>query len=217
MADEETKTSGAKDSPGGTASSSVTTPSATGKDDAGKGQKVVPKTPPPPAAGQGEDSQDQPENPEAFYKAQAEKFERLFKKAEAQNQTLESQIQTMEEKQQEAFRQQLDSWKSELDAEMEALKAEAEGERLGRLRAEAMAVAGWAPEDIAELGEFITGETPEEIQAQVEKLSTRLTRPAATTRARLGNAGGKTGHDASFIRDYLKKGGVAGPFGRIED
>lgn len=129
----------------------------------------------PPPEGQGI------QNPEAYYKAQAEKFQRLHSKAETDIATVKAQLESLQGSQAEALQKKLD----ELTGELETQKSQAEADRVDAMRMKALAAAKLDPETMLE---FVTATDTDGIKAQVEKLA-GFASPTQQRGSHLGNAG----------------------------
>lgn len=108
------------------------------------------------------EQQDDIRNPAAFYQAQAQKWERLFKKAEEERTSLEQRVSVLDQSTKDSVTNDFEALKAEIAQEREA--AQAELMQAKRLTA---AVEAGLPKAAAK---FLTGATDEEIAAQVEEL-----------------------------------------------
>lgn len=181
------------------------TPPAADDDNAAE----APPTPPPadaPAAddaGQ-EDSQEQADDirdPEAYWKAQAEKNQRLLDKTSQQIETLKAQMERMQTEDREQIEQSIE----ELKAEAEAAKAEAETERVNLMRVRIAGQVG-IPDALAAR---LQGSTEDEIRADAEAIKAALPK-ASGQGSRMGNPPGSDGN-TSNPKDWLTNN--SDPFG----
>ena len=115
-------------------------------------------------AGQGGQQEERIRDPEAWAKAQVGKEQRLREKREAEIAQLKTQIKSMEEAQAKAIGERI----AALEKESGEREAEIKADLIQARREKAVMAAG-LPESAAE---FITGETDEDIAAQVERLQT---------------------------------------------
>lgn len=138
------------------------------------------------------------QNPEAFYKAQAEKNERLFKKAEAEISELRASMDNLQTSQAEAIQKKLDS----LTGELEQQKAAAEQARIEAVRVKTLVEHGLTPDMV----EFVTATDPEQIAEQAKKLAGFATKPQRPSKIGHGT-GSQSGVDLSWLPghpDYRK-------------
>lgn len=126
-----------------------------------------------PAAGQQQDGgqapagqggqQDEPiRDPEAWAKAEVDKYQRLHSKAQDRIKALEAQMTTMQESQKQAVQQQIDEMKAEMQQQVDESRA-----ALVKAKREKAVLAAGLPETAAQ---FITADEDEEIATQVAQL-----------------------------------------------
>lgn len=139
---------------------------------------------------QANDDSGQIANPEAYAKAQVEKYERLFRKAEERAQQLESQLSNLQTGQQEAIQNELKQLRDELQAE----KLAAENQRIEAVKVKAL-IENNLPADMVE---FVTASDPDQIAEQVKKLAGFATKPKPTSKIGHGS-GGDGGPDLSWL------------------
>jgi len=161
-----------------------------------------------PAEGQGETPQVQevptdtnkPESsgeirdPGAYYKAQAEKLERLLSKEAEQREQLEKRLETVGKSTEDDVKAEFEKLKAELEAERNA----AQTARLEAQRAKAIAEAG-LPVGAAK---FLTGDTDEDITAQVAELRELMPRSGVRGSASAGNPDSS---GSTLTMDAIKK------------
>lgn len=112
-------------------------------------------------------------DPEAFVKANVEKYQRLLRREEERVKELEKLNSDLEAFVKTGFKTELDK----ITADLEAAKKEAEQSRVDSLITGLLAKAGL---DVEEDKAFITGTDEDTIRAQVEKLAGRLGKAAPT-------------------------------------
>lgn len=126
-----------------------------------------------PAAGQQQDGgqapagqggqQDEPiRDPEAWAKAEVDKYQRLHSKAQDRIKALEAQMATMQESQKQAVQQQIDEMKAEMQQQVDESRA-----ALVKAKREKAVLAAGLPETAAQ---FITADEDDEIATQVAQL-----------------------------------------------
>lgn len=133
-------------------------------------------------------------DPAAYYKAQAEKLERLLKKEADTRQTLEQRLETVGKSTEDSVKAEFEALKAELEAERTA----AQQARLDAVRAKAVADAGLP----GNLAKFVRGEDAEAIAAEVEELKSLYSppKPKAAESARTANPGDGAGSDLTMER-----------------
>jgi len=116
-------------------------------------------------------------DPEAYWKAQAEKNTRINDKLNSQIASFEARIKGMEEAQQKdlleaiaALRTDYDAQQKELSEQLKAAQDSAQTEKVGALRIR-LTVAANLPEEMAS---FLKGETEEAISKEVETLAKHI-------------------------------------------
>jgi len=143
-------------------------------------------------------------DPAAYHRAQAEKYERLFKKADERAGSLEARIKSLQDEQAAAIRQEI----GELRTEMETQKAEAEKARVEAQRVTALAKKELPPD----LAKFITATDEEGIKAQVDELAGHVTPQRG--RSPIGNAAGdRSKRDLSWLPGHPDHKGDENLFG----
>jgi DNA repair exonuclease SbcCD ATPase subunit len=134
---------------------------------------------------------DEIRDPAAYYKAQAEKLDRLLKREAETRASLEKRLETIGQQTSEDVMSEFETLKAELEAERTA----AQQARLEAERTRAVTAAGLPPA----LAKFVTGEDAEAIAAQVEELSQLLPKtPPAAEKSRTANPSG--GSDLTMER-----------------
>ena len=134
-------------------------------------------------------------DPAAFYQSQAEKWERLFKKAEEERTSLEQRVAALDQSTKDSVNQDFEALKAEIAKEREAAQAE-----LLQAKRLANAVESGLPKAAAK---FITGTTDEEIAAQIEELRSLF--PAGGTSTSNGGRVGAPASGSELTRDAINK------------
>lgn len=156
----------------------------------------------PPAADNGADAEVEPKtgekisDPVAFLKSQAEKYERLFTKAQERATSLEEKIKGLEE----ANRTEVEQRIAELRQEWEAEKAESKKQYLDAVRTAAVAKFNLHES----FKERLKGESEDEIMADAQALADVLPQ-GSKTEAKRGNPGGGSKLTVDDLKDKSAK------------
>lgn len=160
------------------------------------------------SAGADEDAPEDVRNPEKFYRAQAEKFERLLKDAEEKAKALENRVNTLEAAQREKVESAIAETKRGYEEAKAALKAQAEDAAADALRWSAIAKHGLSPDDV----DFLTAKTPEGVERQAARLAERVAAKraddakAARRTETPANPGGDNPPDGSWVNRRWNSG-----------
>lgn len=122
-------------------------------------------------------------NPEAYYKAQAEKFERLFRKAEEQATAATLKLKDREGEDVQQINQQLETLRAELQAE----RQKAEQERLTALKLRIGAQHNLDPE----IAMRLVGDDEAALSEDAQKLAAKVV-PTNQRKASTGNPAGNS-------------------------
>lgn len=176
------------------------------------------ETPLNPPAGDGDgdtknnaenlDGQPKIENPDAYYKAQAEKYQRLFEKVNGELTTAQSLAQKLQDEQRQAVEKLVSDALAKLEQEKAQVLAEAEAEKLKALRVRLAVAQGLD----AELADFLTGTDEATLTEQVKKLAEKV-KPKAPNLRTGNNLGG--GNQSGGRPSWMGTGGTFGGGGVI--
>ena len=136
-----------------------------------------------------QDGNDGIDNPEAYHKARAEKYERLFTKTEEQLKTLQQKLNERETEEVKALAQEYEAMKQELTE----ARADAEQSRLTAMKLR-VGVAHGLTEDLAMR---LVGDSEEALVEDAQRLSKAI---PATRKANIGNPAGQSDGTPSWMR-----------------
>lgn len=142
-------------------------------------------------------------NPEAKYKSEAEKWERLFKKTSDDLTTAQALAQKLQDDQRQTVEKIVADALAKLDAEKATIIAEAEAEKLKAMRVRLAVASGLD----AEFAEFLTGTDEATIAEQVKKLAEKVKPKAPTLRVGNNLGGQSTGGKPSWMGTSSSFGG----------
>jgi hypothetical protein len=142
-------------------------------------------------------------NPEAKYKAEAEKYQRLFEKATAELTTAQSLAQKLQDEQRQTVEKLISDAMAKIDAEKAQFIAQAEAEKLKAMRTRLVVASGLD----ADLAEFLTGTDEATIAEQVKKLAEKVKPKAPSLRSGNSLGGQSAGGKPSWMGTSSSFGG----------
>ena len=151
-------------------------------------------TTPPVETSASDTSTDDIRDPGAYYKAQAEKLERLLTKEAEQRKALETRLEAVGKTTEDDVKAEFEKLKAELEQERNA----AQTARLEAQRAKAVAEAGLP----AGAAKFLTGDTDEDIKAQVAELRELMPQSGVQGSSSAGNPDSS---GSTLTMDAIKK------------